>query len=172
MRNSRSSVGFKTPPPPHLTTAQKPHLPHLCHERCEFEVSASVLTTLLIEWYEAGELDGEVLDIIEENNNINKINIKSIQTKVGKVLKQLRFTPNPYKETGKPRQWRIPSDDLGKCIMSHGLGAKTGGVGGVERDSADEEEASTPPDTPPAPLPHRPHPRKQVGSVGKWGRWG
>jgi hypothetical protein len=35
-------------------------------------VSASVLTTLLIEWYEAGELDGEVLDIIEENNNINK----------------------------------------------------------------------------------------------------
>jgi hypothetical protein len=132
MRNSRSSVGFKTPPPPHLTTAQKPHLPHLCHERCEFEVSASVLTTLLIEWYEAGELDGEVLDIIEENNNINKINIKSIQTKVGKVLKQLRFTPNPYKETGKPRQWRIPSDDLGKCIMSHGLGAKTGGAGGVE----------------------------------------
>ena len=69
---------------------------------------------------------------------------RSIQTKIGKVLKQLRFTQDPHKEHGKPRQWLVPSDDLGKCIMSHGLG----GGSGAKQICAGDEDESTPPTIP------------------------
>jgi hypothetical protein len=89
-----------------------PH--HLCSEVCEFEVNAKQVGMVILSRSESGDSETEGTETEEQNS-------KSMSTKVGYALRQLRFTYKGQQKRGGPRQWLVTMDILTKCIVSHGL---------------------------------------------------
>jgi hypothetical protein len=99
---------------PDASPASLASLHHLCSEGCKFEVSAKQIVQVILSWDEKSDDDHE------EHENEEKIS-KSLSTKVGTALRQLRFKKEGQKTRGSPRQWRVDAGVLVKCIFSYGL---------------------------------------------------
>jgi Domain of unknown function (DUF3854) len=99
---------------PDASPASPASLHHLCSEGCKFEVSAKRIVQVILSWDEKSDDDQE------DHENEEKIS-KSLSTKVGTALRQLRFKKEGQKTRGSPRQWRVDAGVLTKCIFSHGL---------------------------------------------------
>jgi hypothetical protein len=90
------------------------HLHNLHREGCVFHVTARDVVKEVMSFSEPTEGDTEDTEIVEKST-------RSLSTKVGTALRQLRFSRKGQVKRGESVQWAVSWDVLVKCIFSHGL---------------------------------------------------
>jgi hypothetical protein len=90
------------------------HLHNLYGEVCNFEVTTKEVVKQVITFAEPTEGETEDPETAEKST-------RSLSTKVGIALRQLRFSRKGQVKRGEPVRWRVSWDVLTKCIFSHGL---------------------------------------------------
>jgi hypothetical protein len=90
------------------------HLHNLYGEVCDFEVTTKEVVKQVLAFSEPAEGETEDPETAEKST-------RSLSTKVGIALRQLRFSRKGQVKRGEPVRWRVSWDVLTKCIFSHGL---------------------------------------------------
>ena len=83
-------------------------------EECCFTVKIKEIVQKVLSFSEPSE--GET-----EDDESKEKNTRSLSTRVGMALRQLRFRRDGQVKRGEPVQWLISCDVLQKCVISHGL---------------------------------------------------
>jgi hypothetical protein len=90
------------------------NLHNLCREVCHFTVTVKDVVKQVMALSETEDSETEDPETIEKN-------ARSLSTRVGVTLRQLRFERKGQEKRGEPVTWRVSGDVLLKCIFSHGL---------------------------------------------------
>jgi hypothetical protein len=114
---------------------------NLYGEGCTFTIKIKDIVEKILSFYESSE------DETEDDETKEK-SARSLSTKVGTTLRQLRFSRKGQVKRGETVQWLVSCDVLQKCIISHGLlhlFPKEGYEGYAHQTSPENSPAETSP---------------------------